>query len=276
MSDLVPHEPEETSLEDTRDRPRCSYCKALLHPAVYFCLGCGTPYKDSSLVVSKPLPPVMDESDLIRAKAPHVWTLFWSYVGVLVFFSMLTMALFQEDRPDLQLIVMEIALLVTTCIWARLYWRTLWAQFQRSGLHPITPIAIALLFPLLAVNYGYHWLFTQVLESAGEEIMDPIAELQEVGFGRIALIITFCLFPAVTEEIAFRGLVQHWLMTAIKPWRALVLASFLFAIMHFSIVSLPYLFAVGMLLGWVKWKTGSLYPAMLIHFLHNFVVIEYF
>jgi membrane protease YdiL (CAAX protease family) len=46
--------------------------------------------------------------------------------------------------------------------------------------------------------------------------------------------------------------------------------------MHFSIVSFPYLFALGVLLGWTKWKTGSLYPSMLIHFLHNLVVIEYF
>ena len=56
----------------------------------------------------------------------------------------------------------------------------------------------------------------------------------------------------------------------------LIAMSFLFAAMHFSIASLPYLFLVGMLLGWVKWKTGSLYPSMLIHFLHNLIVIEFF
>jgi membrane protease YdiL (CAAX protease family) len=44
--------------------------------------------------------------------------------------------------------------------------------------------------------------------------------------------------------------------------------------MHFSIISFPYLFCVGMLLGWTKLKTGSLYPSMLIHFLHNLAVIE--
>lgn len=276
MTDLTPHEPEEQAIESTSDRPRCSYCRALLHPAVYFCLGCGTPYKDSSLVVSKPLPPVMDESDMIRRKAPSVWTLFWSYVAVLVFVSVFTLVLFRDTRPDLQLVVMEIALLVTTCIWSRWHWRTLWAQFQRSGLHPATPIALALLFPLLAINYGWSWMVTELAEQADEEIPDYVTALREAGIGRAALIISFCLFPAIIEEIAFRGLIQHWLMTAIKPWRALVLASFLFAVMHFSIISLPYLFAVGMLLGWTKWKTGSLYPAMLIHFLHNFVVIEYF
>jgi membrane protease YdiL (CAAX protease family) len=53
-----------------------------------------------------------------------------------------------------------------------------------------------------------------------------------------------------------------------------IVASALFAGMHFSVISFPYLFLVGMLLGWTKWKTQSLYPSMLIHFLHNLIVIE--
>ena len=32
----------------------------------------------------------------------------------------------------------------------------------------------------------------------------------------------------------------------------------------------------GNLLGWVKWKTGSLYPSILLHFLHNLIVLEVF
>jgi membrane protease YdiL (CAAX protease family) len=46
--------------------------------------------------------------------------------------------------------------------------------------------------------------------------------------------------------------------------------------LHFSVLSAPYLLLVGMLLGWAKLKTGSLYPTMLIHFLHNFIVITFF
>ena len=90
------------------------------------------------------------------------------------------------------------------------------------------------------------------------------------------LVTLFCIFPAITEEIAFRGLVQHWLVSAIAPMRALVIASALFMALHFSVLSAPYLFLVGMLLGWAKLKTGSLYPSMLIHFLHNFIVISFF
>jgi membrane protease YdiL (CAAX protease family) len=57
--------------------------------------------------------------------------------------------------------------------------------------------------------------------------------------------------------------------------RALLIASALFMALHFSVLSAPYLLLVGMLLGWAKLKTGSLYPSMLIHFLHNFIVISF-
>ena len=63
---------------------------------------------------------------------------------------------------------------------------------------------------------------------------------------------------------------------AIAPTRAIVLASALFMAMHLSVLSAPYLFALGLLLGWTKWKTGSLYPSMLVHFLHNLIVLEFF
>ena len=56
----------------------------------------------------------------------------------------------------------------------------------------------------------------------------------------------------------------------------LALASALFTMLHFSVISAPYLFAVGMLLGWTKYRTGSLYPSILLHFLHNYVVVEFF
>ncbi len=50
----------------------------------------------------------------------------------------------------------------------------------------------------------------------------------------------------------------------------------MFAALHFSVISFFYLFTVGMLLATVRRRTGSLYPGMLIHFLHNLVVITLF
>ena len=63
---------------------------------------------------------------------------------------------------------------------------------------------------------------------------------------------------------------------AVAPRTAITLSAGLFALMHFSVLSAPYLFLVGLLLGWARWRTGSLYPSMVAHFVHNLVVLETF
>jgi membrane protease YdiL (CAAX protease family) len=250
----------------------CHYCGAPLSPFFYFCLACGTPYKPINSVVAPLRPRQLTDGELVDRKVPHLRALFWSYFGTLIGALLVTELTFREDRPDLQILVGDVMLLVLTCVWGWIYRKSLVAQFSVFGFGNSAAWAgLAVLVPLLAINYGYH-TFLQNLSSKDQG--DPFEDLRNIN--PAVLIVSFCVLPAVVEEIAFRGLVQHWLHAAIRPRNAIIFASFLFTVLHFSILSFPYLFAVGLLLGWVKWKTGSLYPSILIHFLHNFVVIEYF
>ena len=108
-----------------------------------------------------------------------------------------------------------------------------------------------------------------------------VAQLKSSGFLRweawagVAALVPLLLVN-LTEEIAFRGLVQYWLDVSLTPTKALLLGSAMFAGLHVSIISFPYLFCVGAVLALVRRRTGSLYPGMLIHFLHNLVVISLF
>ena len=108
-----------------------------------------------------------------------------------------------------------------------------------------------------------------------------IRSLRLLFFGKktaVPVVIAFliCLIPGITEEIAFRGLIQHWLHTVLKPWRAIVLTAALFTALHMSVLSAPILFLAGMLFGWVKWKSRSLYPSILMHIIYNWVSIQLF
>jgi uncharacterized protein len=253
----------------------CHYCGAPLSQFFYFCLACGTPFKAINSVVAPLRPRVLTDGELVERKAPHVHALFWSYFGVLIGVTFFSIFFFRENREDLHLLIGDAALLVLTCVWGWIYRVALKAQFGVFGFNRSAAyIGLAILVPLLAINFGYHTWLESLLNRDGDEGM--LDDLRKTGIGEAILIVSFCVMPAVVEEIAFRGLIQHWLQVAIRPRNAIIYASFLFTVMHLSILSFPYLFAVGVLLGWTKWKTRSLYPSMLIHFLHNFVVIEYF
>ena len=262
-------------LPENENQPEyCPYCGAHLENGYYFCLSCATPYKNAESVLPRMLPYSPTDGVLIAKKAPRVAPLFWTYFAVVVAAAVINLVFFEDTRPDLGLILQSALLFVTTCIFAVLYWPSLVVQFKHFGfLKPAAFVGILSLVPLLAINYTYHdWL----IRGLGLEYNSPIESLHKAGLGKAALIFFFCISPAIIEEIAFRGLIQHWLHVAVSPARAIILAAALFTVLHFSIISAPYLFAVGVVLGWVKWKTSSLYPSMLIHFIHNFVVLEFF
>ena len=247
----------------------CAYCGMPLNARFYFCTACSTPYKHPETVLPLVAAPYLADSTLIARRAPSAMPVFWTYLSVVVGSAIVSETAFGENDYGARLMTGTTAVALTTCIVAAIYWRSLAIQLRRFGfLSPAAWIGLGALAPLLGLNYVYQMVF---LRWAGATIY-PLGDSH---WSRWELIAFICVLPAISEELAFRGLLQHWLQAALTPVRAMVIASALFAALHFSILSLPYLFLVGMLLGWTKWKTGSLYPSMLIHFLHNLVAIQF-
>jgi membrane protease YdiL (CAAX protease family) len=54
---------------------------------------------------------------------------------------------------------------------------------------------------------------------------------------------------------------------------AVVVSAAAFAVLHFSILALPFLFVMGLLLGWLRLHTGSIIPPITAHFFHNLVML---
>jgi membrane protease YdiL (CAAX protease family) len=240
---------------------RCRYCGAPLAPAFYFCLYCATPYQSPDAVVPIVVRPTPSVETRVKRFAPHVMTMFWTYVVTIGVAIVAAVAL--QDKPELGMYVGSGLLLIVTCFFAVRHWQSLVVQLIRPGFLRWEAWAALLVLPaLIGVNWLWHgWL--------------PRDQIR-FDFDFKAQVILICVLPAITEEIAFRGLVQHWLHVAVRPVMAMVLASALFTALHLTLYSAPVLFSMGMLLAWARWKTGSLYPGMLMHFLYNLAAILIF
>jgi membrane protease YdiL (CAAX protease family) len=90
------------------------------------------------------------------------------------------------------------------------------------------------------------------------------------------MLLSAAVIAPVLEELVFRGMVQTTLLAAwgeLRPLgraRAVVVffASLMFAAVHVGVVAphtLPALFALSLILGWVYERTGRLWPCVLIH-----------
>lgn len=275
MSEFLPARPDpgyrHSQLSPENTPGHCDYCGAALDRRYYFCLSCGKPWQSYEAVLPAHRPRQLTGEERVERYAPQVKTLFFTYLAVLLVGAIFSLLVFNEDQAALDLFLSSTLFFITTAIFSARYWTSLKGQLANIGFHHWAAWAgLGLLIPALLINLGYHHL----LLPPGIDMMDDyLRQLHESGVTKLALIVAFCVLPALTEEVAFRGLLQHWLHTALKPWHAIFIASALFTALHFTIFSFPILFGIGVLLGWMRWKTGSLYPSMLVHGLHNFVVI---
>ena len=73
------------------------------------------------------------------------------------------------------------------------------------------------------------------------------------------------VLAGVCEELFYRGPLQAAFTKALRPWPAIVIVGILFGAIHMDLAGLPLRAALGVLLGWIVWRGGSIYPAMLAH-----------
>ena len=81
--------------------------------------------------------------------------------------------------------------------------------------------------------------------------------------------ITIGLLAPVAEEVVFRGAILKSLLTKYRPWLAIVLSAVIFSIGHLNPAQMPHAFLIGLLLGWMYWRTGSILPGMAYHWANN-------
>ena len=84
------------------------------------------------------------------------------------------------------------------------------------------------------------------------------------------LIFTIVILAPVGEEILFRGFLQKYLENA---WaditRAILFSSLFFAVIHFNPYWMIQIYFLGVLLGFLAWRTNSIIPCILFHVIIN-------
>ncbi len=109
------------------------------------------------------------------------------------------------------------------------------------------------------------WLQEQLpeLPNIVEEEFDMILS------NRYGYIVVGLLAP-LAEEVVFRGAVLRTLLRWNRgPWVAIVISALLFSAAHLNPAQLPHTFLVGLLLGWLYYRTDSIIPGMVYHWVNN-------
>ena len=93
-------------------------------------------------------------------------------------------------------------------------------------------------------------------------------------FGEINPIFLFLggvLIGPICEEIIFRGVILQGFMKRYKPWQAIVFSAAIFGIIHGLAIQVIYAFILGLVLGWIFYRTRSLMLCIVLHIANNAV-----
>lgn len=161
-------------------------------------------------------------------------------------------------------------------------------QAAPEGVSEVKSLAI-----LLLVGVSAQFLVGCLLgfvEMLFPEAMAEYAELMEdtsVGVFAIVSALSIAVLAPINEEIVCRGVMLECAMRAMSPgwnatdgaryravsarafWIANTLQALAFGVLHMNLIQGSYAFALGVLEGWVFWRTGKLRYAMLLHFALN-------
>ena len=111
----------------------------------------------------------------------------------------------------------------------------------------------------------------QVFIPAPDYILDMSTLMQpETITGFIMFIIAVVVIAPVGEEILFRGFLQQFLEQHWKDvTRAVLITSLFFAMIHLNPYWMVQIYFLGIILGFLAWRTQSVIPSLILHGLNN-------
>lgn len=119
---------------------------------------------------------------------------------------------------------------------------------------------------MLIIGFISEWL--DLPDTMGETFEELIK-----GCPLISVVVLGMLGPA-GEEFLFRGAIQSWFVRqGVSPYVAIICSAAIFGIIHINPAQVFFAFCMGLYLGFVYYKTGSLVPAIVAHIVNNSYVV---
>ena len=149
----------------------------------------------------------------------------------------------------------------------RKYIRLRRCSFREIGLAILATVSF---FPL---NIAISGMFIRALHVPDFLLkINNILFTAQTGKEFLWLTIVIAVTPALCEEILFRGYFQRSCERVIG-WKSVILAGGLFGLYHMQPLGLLSLSTMGLLFGYLYFRSGSLLTSMAAHFTNNFLVL---
>jgi sodium transport system permease protein len=166
-----------------------------------------------------------------------------------------------------QLVVVLTPALLMTVVLTSSPRQTLLLRWPRWTIVPAAVLLAVVLHPAV------HLLQKAVMHlyPLSDQMQEALAGLEslftQAPWWQVVLVVAAA--PAVCEELAFRGFIFTGLRNTGSRWRAIGASAVFFGLSHGILQQSLIASLIGVLLGWLALRTGSILPGMAFHLVHN-------
>lgn len=164
-----------------------------------------------------------------------------------------------------QLLAVALPALAMTFFLSRSPRQTLLLRMPRWWMIPGAVLLAVLLYPgVLTLQHVVMQLYP-----LAPELQEYLELLLQSDSSPWKLALAIVVVAPVCEELAFRGFILSGCRKMQSQWHAILLTSLFFAATHSILQQSIVAFFVGLVIAWVAVKTGSIFPAIAYHAVHN-------
>ncbi|WP_455669680.1 CPBP family intramembrane glutamic endopeptidase [Phocaeicola sp.] len=140
-----------------------------------------------------------------------------------------------------------------------------YVKFGKESIHETSTKIILLSIPLLLSAQFISGVLNESL-GLSDINQDLFLSMSHNFFGFLSI----ALIIPILEELLFRGAIEgNLLKKGWKPKWAILVSALIFGLVHGNPAQIPFAFLIGLLFGWLYYRTGSVIPGIVGHVINN-------
>ena len=151
-----------------------------------------------------------------------------------------------------------------------------WSPFSRTYLRS-RPWGV--LFWVFVLTFGTiipsEWLLEQLDMEMPKSVQHMFEQIMSTPIGYVAI----GLLAPLAEEMVFRGAILRVLLQVFDRrwhWLPIVISAVLFGAVHGNMAQFLHAMLLGLLLGWLYYRTDSIVPGVVLHWVNNSIAYVIF
>jgi uncharacterized protein len=233
----------------------CPSCRRVWRPAARFCTHCGY---SSGGVSGAATASAAGTFQAHWARLQRIGTLFMLLLACSFLLGLIT----RGDHSPRPVLIMSVIDALVVAAFALMEFKELKPWLRAPHLDGSIALQVLLAIGVFVVTISAYF---KVFDWAGGTTLKFTDRFLDAHWPMWSVYLVISVAPAIVEEITFRGIIQGSLERMFSVRDAWLIQGALFGLLHLSPFMFPSHFLMGLCFGFIRNRTKSLYPSMLVH-----------